>query len=187
MRLTKSSFAAVPRQHILVVTSPSAYTLVFGQILQVDQNGEVVARLGLYNIGTVFALEYCLCAVLDQFLEALDVQRDDNLGLALRGRDVEGDAIEVGHNLVNVGGSSSAALLATWQRRGGQRGRACAPGEAVLEDGLNEDILVVEEKHRGGAAPERGVMGVCAAASCQRAVVAAAGGVPVPCLAGLAQ
>ena len=82
-------------------------TLVFWQALQVYLDGEVVSRLGLDNVRPVLALQDGLCTILDEFVEAFDAQRHDNLGLALGSRDVEGDAIKVGDDLVNVGWSSS--------------------------------------------------------------------------------
>ena len=76
-------------------------TLVFRQVLQIHQHGEVVARLGGYNVGAILALEDRLGAVLHQFAEAFDLQRDEDLGLALGGGDVEGNAVEVGDDLVD--------------------------------------------------------------------------------------
>ena len=82
-------------------------TLVLWQILQIYLDREVISRLWLNNERPILALEDSLCTVLDEFLEAFDVQRHEDLGLGLGGRDVEGDAVKVGDDLINVGGSSS--------------------------------------------------------------------------------
>lgn len=82
-------------------------TLIFGEILQVYEHREVVARLRCHNIRAILALEDSLGAVLDKLREALDLEGNEDLGLAFGSRDMEGYAIEVGDDLVDVGGSSS--------------------------------------------------------------------------------
>jgi hypothetical protein len=51
------------------------HTLLFWKVFQIYQHREVVARLGLDDIRSILSLQHCLRAILDQFLEALDVQR----------------------------------------------------------------------------------------------------------------
>jgi hypothetical protein len=92
--------------------------LALWQVLQINQHGEVVPLFWFYDVGAILALEYCLRAILDELLEALDLQRDEDLGLALRGRDVEGDAVEIGYDLVNVGGRSSVSCQLPGSRPG---------------------------------------------------------------------
>ena len=78
-----------------------ASILLGGEVLEVDFYGKVVALLGRDNVGAVFTLEDVLGAILDQLLEAFDVDGDEDLCLGGRSRDVEGDAIKVGDDLVN--------------------------------------------------------------------------------------
>lgn len=78
-----------------------ALLLLGGEILQVDDNGEVIAVLGSHDIGAVLALQDLLGAILNELLEAADLNRDEDLGLGFGGRNVEGDAIKVGDGLVN--------------------------------------------------------------------------------------
>jgi hypothetical protein len=105
-----------PDQIVLALCSSSALppakhaigrTLVLGQTLQIYLHREVVARLWADNVGPILALQHRLRAVLHQLLVALYAQGYEYLGLALRCRDVECDAIEVRHDLVNVRCSSS--------------------------------------------------------------------------------
>ena len=112
-------------------------TLVFRQVLQIDQHGEVVARLGGYNVGAILALEDRLGAVLHQFAEAFDLQRDEDLGLALGGGDVEGDAVEIGDDLVNVGGSSSVRGQSGGPRCGRRRGGAHPEKRSLSRDSMS--------------------------------------------------
>lgn len=76
-------------------------TLVWGQTLQINLYGEVVARLGRYNIRTVFTLEDILCAVLHKLFEAADVDGNKDFGLGFGCREMVGDPIEVRNDLVN--------------------------------------------------------------------------------------
>jgi hypothetical protein len=55
--------------------------LVGGEVLEVNLDGEVVARLGLDNIALVFAFEDLLSAILNELLVALDVDGDEDLCL----------------------------------------------------------------------------------------------------------
>lgn len=58
---------------------------------------------------------------------------------------MECDAVKVGHDLVDGGGWCTGWLLASYTT-GGVLGSG-APAEAFLQQRLDEDILVVEEKH----------------------------------------
>jgi hypothetical protein len=55
--------------------------LVGGEVLEVNLNGKVVARLGVDNVSLVFAFEDLLGAILDELFVALDVDRDEDLCL----------------------------------------------------------------------------------------------------------
>jgi hypothetical protein len=76
-------------------------TLIFREILQVDQYREVIARFGGHNIGSILALQHCLRAILHQFWEAFHGYRNEDLGLHFGSGDVEGYVIEVGNDLVD--------------------------------------------------------------------------------------
>lgn len=76
-------------------------TLVRGQALQINLDGEVVTRLGRYNVWTVFTLEDILCAVLHKLFEAANVDGNEDLGLGFGCGEMVGDAIEVRNDLVN--------------------------------------------------------------------------------------
>jgi hypothetical protein len=74
---------------------------------------------------------------------------------------VECDAIKVRHDLINVRWSSSVLPLATcWAGVAG----SFAPANTILEKGLDEHVLVVEEEHGGGIASAWWVSGM--AGSC---------------------
>lgn len=62
---------------------------------------EVVALLRLYNVWAIFALQDSFGAVLDEFRVALYSDRDEDLRLRVRSRDVEGDIVEVGDYLID--------------------------------------------------------------------------------------
>jgi hypothetical protein len=55
--------------------------LIGGEVLEIDLNGEIVARFGLDNVALVFTLEDLLGAILDELLVALDVDGDEDLCL----------------------------------------------------------------------------------------------------------
>jgi hypothetical protein len=82
-------------------------TFIGWQVVEIYQDGEVVASLGRYDVGTVLAREDLLGAILDEVSEAADLEGDEDLALGLGGGDVEGDTIKVGYGLVDMGGRSS--------------------------------------------------------------------------------
>jgi hypothetical protein len=55
--------------------------LVGGEVLEINLNGEVVARFRLNNIALIFTLEDLLGAILDELLVAFDVDGDEDLCL----------------------------------------------------------------------------------------------------------
>jgi len=126
-------------ENIVVVS-----TLLGGQLLQVNQDREVIARLDRRNVIAVFPLKDLLRAILDQILKAPYLNREQDLGLAFRSRDVKGDTVEVGDGLVNGRGRGTSSWLA---------GAVAAPEsldlprEPLGQNRLDQDVLVVEEKH----------------------------------------
>lgn len=79
----------------------SKSTLLSRQLLQVDQDGKVIARLDRRHIAAVLSLQHLLSAILNQVLETPYLNREQNPCLAFRGRDMEGDAVKVGDGLVD--------------------------------------------------------------------------------------
>jgi hypothetical protein len=141
--------ADAPDQIILLL-------LGFGQVLEVYLHAEVVALLRGDDVGAVLALQDLVGAVLDQLFVAFYAGGDEDAGLGFGGADVEGDVVEVGDDLVDGGWGGaverrSVSVDVHWEtvccmllRHGILR------REAVLEDRLDEDVLVVEEQHVGG-------------------------------------
>ncbi len=78
-------------------------TLARRQILQVNQDREVEARLDSAHVVTILALEDLLSAISYEILEASYLDRKQNLGLGFGVRNVKGDAIKVRHGLVDGG------------------------------------------------------------------------------------
>jgi len=70
-------------------------------LLQIDEHGEIIACLGGDYIRTVFPFQDFLGAILDKLFVAFDGYGDEDLGFGFGGRDVEGDIVEVGDDLVN--------------------------------------------------------------------------------------
>jgi hypothetical protein len=63
---------------------------------------------------------------------------------------VEGDVVEVGDDLVDRGGrGATASSASTTVAKAGVKGGLLGC-EAVIEQALDENVLVVEEKHGGG-------------------------------------
>ena len=91
-----------------------------------------------------------MCAVLKKFFVAFDGNGDEDFGFGFGSGDVEGDIVEVGYYLINrywgcpLRWSATASSCDVYVR---------VPRESLREEGLDEHILVVEEKHcgRGGA------------------------------------
>ena len=76
-------------------------TLVRRQILQVYRNREIIALLCLHDILPVLSFQHLFDAIFDEVLIAFQRNGNQNLGFRLRRGDVEYDAVEVGHYLVN--------------------------------------------------------------------------------------
>jgi hypothetical protein len=127
--------------------------LGFGQVLEVYLHAEVVALLRGDDVGAVLALQDLVGAVLDQLFVAFYAGGDEDAGLSFGGADVEGDVVEVGDDLVDGGwggageGDWSVDMHCCCCM---VLGRGILRREAVLEDRLDEDVLVVEEQHVGG-------------------------------------
>lgn len=104
-----------------------------GAVCEVEQQRNIVARLGLSQVRAVLSLQNLLGAALDQILKTLDVHghHDDGLVLGVRVGDVEGDIVKVGHHLVD----------AQWRGFGVQ---------TLAEHRLQQQVLVLEHKHFGG-------------------------------------
>lgn len=77
------------------------------QVVEVHLHAEVVALLGLDDVGSVLALEDRVGAVLEEFFVAFYVDGDENFGFGFGGRDVEGDVVEVGGDLIDGGGGGT--------------------------------------------------------------------------------
>jgi len=71
------------------------------EVLEIHLNAEVVALLGLDNVGTIFALEDGLGAVCYKFGVALYSDGDEDLGLHVRCGDMKGDIVKVGNDLID--------------------------------------------------------------------------------------
>ena len=84
-----------------------ASLLFGGKVLEIDQDGEIVAGFRSNNKIAIFAVEDLLSAIADEILEASDLERDEDLGLGFGSGDVEDDAVKVGDSLVDVDGRSS--------------------------------------------------------------------------------
>lgn len=98
-------------------------------MLEVDDERERVAVLGLglgQEAGSVLALEDVACAVLLELLPAGDVHREDELRLALRGREVVADRVEVDERLVEARRPVAREMVGRARYAGGE-------GEARLE------------------------------------------------------
>lgn len=81
------------------------------EFLEVHEDAEVVALFGSGDVGTVFAFEDFLGAVLDELVEAFQVDANEDLGFGGRRGDVEGDVVEVGDDLVNRRGCGTVVRL----------------------------------------------------------------------------
>lgn len=75
--------------------------LVGREVLQVNHDGEVEARLGRNDVVAVLPLQHLLGAVLHQVLEASYLDREHDLALGFGGRDMEQHAVEVRDRLIN--------------------------------------------------------------------------------------
>lgn len=104
-----------------------------GAVCEIEQQRNIVSRLGLSQVGAVLSLQNLLGAALDQILKTLDVHghHDDGLVLGVRVGDMEGDIVKVGHHLVD----------AQWRGFGVQ---------TLAEHRLQQQVLVLEHKHFGG-------------------------------------
>lgn len=139
-----------------------------GEVLQVNHDGEVEARLGCNDVVPVLPLQHLLGAVLDQVLPASYVDREHDLALRLGCRYVEEHAVEVRDRLVDRRGRCAAAVVAALASRAsllvrgefGARLGWSEPGEPLGEDILDEDVLVVEEQHLVGLGGSDGVEGI---------------------------
>ena len=76
-------------------------TLVRGQALQINLDGEIIARLRRYNIRTVFTLKDILCTVLHKLFEAANIDGNEDLGLGFGCGQMVGNPIEVRDDLIN--------------------------------------------------------------------------------------
>jgi len=84
-----------------------------------------------------------LRAVSEKFSVALYGEGNEDLGFLFWCREVEGYTIEVGGNLINRDWRGSIlSSKAVPSKRGHE-----LPGEAFCKEGLNQDILIVEEEH----------------------------------------
>jgi hypothetical protein len=54
---------------------------VLREVLEVNLDGKVIARLGLDNVALVFTLEDLLSAILDELVVAFDVDGNEDLCL----------------------------------------------------------------------------------------------------------
>ena len=81
-------------------------------MFQVDKYGKVIAWFRVDNEWTIFALQHLLSAVLYELSEAFDGEGDEDLGLGIRGGEVEGDAVKVRDDLVNGNWWSSGSMSA---------------------------------------------------------------------------
>ena len=115
------------------------------QVLEIHHYREVIAHFRTDNILAIFSFEHLLRAVLQELLVAFDGEGDEDLGFRFRGGEVEGYAVEVGDDLVDGDGRGSrvSQCLVRVCREG------MVPREALREEGLDEDVLVVEEEHAG--------------------------------------
>lgn len=68
---------------------------------QIHLHGEIISRLWSHNIRPVFARQDFFGAVLQQFAVAFYSYGDENLGFGFWRRDVEGDVVEVGDDLID--------------------------------------------------------------------------------------
>ncbi len=82
-------------------------TLIGGEVLQVDQHGEVIARLGRDDVRPIFPVEHLLGTIAHEILVTPDLNGYLDLGFDFGGRDVEDDAVKVGHGLINRHGRCS--------------------------------------------------------------------------------
>lgn len=78
------------------------HTLFSRKILKIDRDGEVIAWLRRHNELAILAAEDLLGTVLDEVSPAFYLDRYLDLSLGLGSRDVEDDAVEVGHGLIDV-------------------------------------------------------------------------------------
>lgn len=76
-------------------------TLLGRQLLQIDLDTEIIALLRAYNIRAILSLQHVLRTILHKLRKALDSYRYHHLALRFRSGDVEGNAVEIGHDLVN--------------------------------------------------------------------------------------
>jgi hypothetical protein len=77
-------------------------TFVIGKTIQVHLHREIVAVFRRNHIRAIFSFQHLLRAILHQFVEAFDLDRNENPGLGLWSRDVEGNAIKIRHSLIDV-------------------------------------------------------------------------------------
>jgi hypothetical protein len=87
------------------------FLLWLWEVLQVYQNREVVTGLDSCHIVAVLPLENLFSPVLDEIGEASYLDRKEDLGLGLGGRDMESNAVEVADRLVNGSGRGSRKPL----------------------------------------------------------------------------
>lgn len=81
-----------------------AFGLFGWEFGKIDLDGEVISLFWGDNVWTVFSLEDVLSAVLEEFVKAFYGDGDEDFRFCFGGGDVEGDAIEIGDDLVNGGG-----------------------------------------------------------------------------------
>lgn len=120
------------------------------QLFEVHEDAEVVALLGRRDERAILPLQDLLRAILQELVEALDVDADEDLRFAGGGGDVEGDVVEVRDDLVDRGGCGAVAGSVCAGResgRGGEKGLGILWREAVFEQALNQNVLIVEEQH----------------------------------------
>jgi hypothetical protein len=90
-----------------VHTIYSEITFILREAIEVDLDREVVPVLGRDNVGAVFTLKDLLGAILQKLIKALDLDGHKYFSLSFRSRDVKGNAVKVGHGLVDVDRCSS--------------------------------------------------------------------------------
>lgn len=83
------------------------HTLVSRKVLEVDQDGEIIAWLRRNYIFAILSVKHLFSAILYEISIAFDLNGNKNLGLYFRSGDVEEDAVEVGHGLVDRHGGRS--------------------------------------------------------------------------------
>lgn len=77
------------------------------QVLEINQDGEVVASFCRDDVFAILAVENLLSTILDKVSVAFYLDRHKNLGLDLWGGNVEDDAVKIGYRLVDGNRGSS--------------------------------------------------------------------------------